>query len=154
LPTALSESAVMTALTFERVSSSPYSLGMICEFVARFPPFNDFEFGVVVKTLLYQLESASHLAAGLDDRLVGYVGWISTTREIAEAWLDRDAQLRPAFENADTLAVTILAAEEPSYIAPLIREAKVRHPGHSVFWKRYYTDGRLPAKRRVIKRTA
>jgi hypothetical protein len=144
----------MTALTFERVSSSPYSLGMICEFVSRFPPFNDYEFGVVVKSLLYQLESGSHLVAGQDDRIVGYVGWISTTCEIAEAWLDQDAKLRPSSENIDALAVTILAAEHPRHIAPLIRQAKIRHPGYSVYWKRHFTDGRLAAKRRVVKRTA
>lgn len=144
----------MTALTFERVSSSPYSLGMTCEFVARFPPFNNFEFGSVVKSLLYQLDSGNHLVAGVDDRIVGYLGWISTTREIAEAWLDQDAQLRPSFENIDAIAVTILAAEQPRYIGALIREAKIRHPGQSVYWKRHFTDGRVPAKRRVLKRTA
>lgn len=144
----------MTTLAFERISGSPYSLGMICEFVSRFAPFNDFEFGVVVKSLLYQLESGNHLVAGVDDRIVGYVGWIATTSAIAEAWLDQDAALRPASENIDALAVTVLAAEHPRYIASLIREAKIRHPGHSVYWKRYFTDGRLAAKRRVLKRTA
>jgi hypothetical protein len=144
----------MTALTFERVPSSPYSLGMICEFVSRFAPFNDYEFGVVVKSLLYQLESGSHLVAGLDDRIVGYVGWISTTHKIAEAWLDQDAKLQPSFDNIDALAVTILATEDPRYISPLIRQAKVRNPGYSVYWKRHFSDGRLTAKRRVVKRTA
>jgi hypothetical protein len=144
----------MSVLTFEQVSSSPYSLGMICEFVARFPPFNDYEFGAVVKSLLYQLESGSHLVAGVDDRIVGYVGWISTTHEIAEAWLEQDVPLRAAAENIDAVAITVMAAEHPRFISGLIRQAKIRHPDYSVYWKRHFTDGRPTAKRKVLKRTA
>jgi hypothetical protein len=142
----------MTGMTFERVPSSPYSLGMICEFVARFAPFNDYEFGVMIKTLLYQLETGSHLAAGIDDRLVGYLGWISTTREIAEGWFNHDAQLRPASTNIDAVAVTILATEEPRYARPLIKQAKLLNPHYSVYWKRQFDSGRLGAKRAVRKK--
>jgi hypothetical protein len=102
----------MNALSFERIPNSPYALGMICEFVARFAPFNDYEFGLMTKTLLYQLETGSHLIVGVDDRIVGYVGWIRTTRAIAEAWFDRDAKLEPAYENVDAVAVTVLAQTE------------------------------------------
>ena len=143
----------MSLLTFERMSSSPYSLGMACDFLARFPPFNDYEFGVMTKSLLYQLESGSHLVAGIEDRIVGYVGWISTTRAIAEAWLEHDAPLLPAFEAIDALAVTILATEDTRYILPLIKQAKLRNLGHSVYWKRHFSDGRLAGKRAVRKRT-
>ena len=144
----------MTSLTFERVPSSPYSLGMVSEFVARFPPFKDFEFGTMIKTLLYQLETGSHLAAGLDDRLVGYVGWISTTAEIAEAWLNQDAKLQPASGNIDAVAVTILATEEARYAHALIKQAKLLNPNYSVYWKRYFSDGRVAAKRAVRKKAA
>ena len=144
----------MSGLSFERIPNSPFALGIVCEFVARFPPFNDYEFGRMTKTLLYQLQTGSHLIAGREDRIVGYVGWIQTTRTIAEAWLDRDAKLEPAFENIDAIAVTILAAEEPQCLLPLIKHAKTLNREYSVYWKRHFIDGRLAAKRTVRKKTA
>src|SRR5216684_118892 len=142
----------MSSVSFERLPSSPYTLGMVCEFVSRFPPFNAYEFGVMIKTLLYQLETGSHLIAGLDDRIVGYVGWIRTTREIAEAWLERDAKLEPAFEQIDAIAVTVLAAEDPQHMLPLVKHAKTLNAEYSVYWKRHFIDGRLAAKRAVRKK--
>jgi len=102
--------------------------------------------------LLYQLETSSHLIAGLDDRIVGYLGWIQTTCDIAEAWLKRDAQLQPAFDNIDAVAVTVLATDDRKYVLPLIKHAKTLNPGCSVFWKRHFIDGRLAAKRAVRKK--
>ena len=144
----------MNALSFERIPNSPYALGMICEFVARFAPFNDYEFGLMTKTLLYQLETGSHLIVGVDDRIVGYVGWIRTTRAIAEAWFDRDAKLEPAYENVDAVAVTVLATEDPQCMLRLIKHAKTLNSGYSVYWKRHFIDGRLAAKRTVRKKAA
>src|SRR5262249_2439008 len=117
------------------------------------PPFNDYEFGTMTKSLLYQLETSNHLIAGLNDRIVGYVGWVRTTREIAEAWLKRDAQLKPAFEDIDAIAVTILATENPDHICPLIKQAKTLNADYSVYWKRHFGNGRLAAKRSVRKKT-
>jgi hypothetical protein len=144
----------MNGLSFQRIPSSPYALGLVGEFLSRFPPFNDYEFGPMVKTLLYQLETGSHLIAGLEDRIVGYVGWIRTTRVIAEAWLKQDAKLEPSFENIDAVAVTILAAEDPKHILPLIKHAKILNADYSVYWKRQFIDGRPAAKRTVRKKTA
>jgi hypothetical protein len=127
---------------------------MVSEFVARFAPFNDYEFGVMIKTLMYQLETSSHLIAGIDDRIVGYVGWIRTTRGIAESWFKEDAQLQPAFENVDAIAVTVLATEDPQCMLPLIKHAKTLNREYSVYWKRHFIDGRLAAKRTVRKKAA
>jgi hypothetical protein len=144
----------MNGLTFERLPNSPYALGMVSEFVARFAPFNDYEFGVMIKTLMYQLETSSHLIAGVHDRIAGYVGWIRTTGGIAESWFKQDAQLQPAFENIDAIAVTVLATEDPQYMLPLIKQAKTLNLGYSVYWKRHFIDGRLAAKRTVRKKVA
>ena len=61
----------MSGLSFERIPNSPYALGIICEFVSRFPPFNDYEFGVMIKTLLYQLETSSHCPVEVISRWKG-----------------------------------------------------------------------------------
>lgn len=141
-------------LNFERLPSSPYALGIVSEFVARFPPFNDYEFGVMTKTLIYQLETGGHLIAGFDDRIAGYLGWIWTTRAIAEAWLEHETPLNPASENADAIAVTVLATVDPHHMLPLIKHAKILNGGYSVYWKRHFIDGRLGAKRTVRKKAS
>ena len=142
----------MPPLTFTQLPPSPLSLGLAAQFVARFPPFDDFEFGMMVQTIRYQLETGNHLVAGLDDKIVGYLGWIRTTKAIAEAWLDEDGPLHPALHNLTAVGVTVLAVEDAGTILPLIREAKRRNPGISVYWKRHAGDGTLAAKRRVRKK--
>ena len=144
----------MSGVSFERIPNSPYGLGMLCEFVSRFPPFNDYEFGALVQTLLYQLETGSHMIAGRDDRIVGYLGWICTTREIAEAWIKMDAKLEHVPDKIDAVAVTVLCTEDARYILPLIKHAKTLNKGHSVYWKRHFIDGRVSKKRTVRKKTA
>jgi hypothetical protein len=141
----------MDSLTFTTIPNSPFSLGLVCEFVSRFPPFNNFEFERMVKTLLYQLQAGTHVVVGLDDRIVGYVGWIRTTQQIAEAWVEQDAQLRMA-EDADAIAVSVLVAEDSKHVLPLIRHAKTLNIGCSVYWKRYFPDGRSPARRKVRRK--
>ena len=69
----------MTVLTVAAFPSTPLSLGLICDFVSRFPPFDNFEFKQMTVTLRFQLEQQSHLVAGRDDEIVGYLGWIPTT---------------------------------------------------------------------------
>jgi hypothetical protein len=142
----------MPRLSFTRLPYSPISLGLVSEFVSRFPPFNDFEFGMMVGTIKYQLETESHIVADLNDRVAGYLGWIKTTSTIADAWLDEDGPLNAAMQGIDAVAVTVLAVERPTYILPLIRHAKTLNPGCSVYWKRHTPEGRISAKRRVRKK--
>jgi hypothetical protein len=139
-------------LTFTMLPNSPTSLGLLSEFVSRSAPFDDFEFRMMINSLMYQLETQNHIVAGLDDRMVGYLGWIKTTREKAEAWHNQDAQLLPALEGSNAIAVTILTVEQPAYIFPLIKHAKTLCPGYSVYWKRHAPDGKLIAKRSVKKK--
>ena len=142
----------MSSLTFNKLPYSPISLGLLSEFVSQFAPFDDFEFGMMIKTIKYQLETENHLVAGLNDRVVGYLGWIRTTQTIAENWLNEDGPLHPSLQDLDAVAVTVLAVERPAYILPLIRRAKTLNPGHSVYWKRHTPEGRVSAKRRVRKK--
>jgi hypothetical protein len=132
--------------------STPLSLGLVCDFVSRFPPFDGFEFRQMTVALRYQLETKSHLVAGLDDRIVGYLGWIRTTHAIAEAWLAETGPLTAVEEAVDALAPTILVTDHSKYALPLVRCAKVLNRGFSVYWKRQFTDGRSGIKRSVRKK--
>lgn len=137
---------------FRQVPFSPLSLGLVANFVSRFPPFDNYEFGIMMGSLRYQLEQQAHLVADVNDRLVAYLGWIETSRAIAEAWVQSDGGLHPVPFGADAVAVTILATESPDYIMPMIREAKRVRSKASVYWKRYYLDGRPARKHAVPKR--
>ena len=139
-------------LTVASFPSTPLSLGLLCNFVSRFPPFDAFEFKHMTTTLRFQLETQCNLVAGDDDEIVGYLGWIRTTEAIAEAWVDNRGPLTAAVEHASAVAVTVLVTSNPKYILPLIRRAKVLHPDLPVYWKRQFAGGKQPTKRSVRKR--
>ena len=143
----------MSKLTIARIPSNPVSFGLVCNFVAHYPPFDNFEFGLMVKSLRFQLEQQTHLVGSIDDRIVAYLGWIPTSREMAEAWSASEGPLHPHV-NGEAVAVTVLATNSSAHILPLIKEAKRVAYGKSVFWKRNFIDGRGAVKRAVRKREA
>jgi hypothetical protein len=139
-------------LTIASFPSTPTSLGLLCNFVSRFPPFDNFEFKQMTTTLRFQLETQCNLVAGFDDEIVGYLGWILTTEAIAEAWVNSGGPLTALVENPSAAAVTVLATTDSKYVLPLIKRAKVLNPDLPVYWKRQFADGKQPAKRRVRKK--
>ena len=143
----------MAALTIAAFPSTPLSLGLLCDFVSRFPPFDSFEFKQMTVTLRHQLEAQCNLVAGYEDEIVGYLGWIRTTRQIAEAWVIDEGPLTAIGDDAPAAAVTVLVASNPRFILPMIRHAKAAHPGLHVYWKRQFGDGKRPAKRSVRKKS-
>ena len=143
----------MSRLTISRIPSNPVSFGLVCNFVAHYPPFDNYEFGLMVKSLRFQLEQQTHLVGSVDDRVVAYLGWIETGREMAEAWSAGEGPLHPQLDGG-AVAVTVLATNSSAHILPLIKEAKRVAYGKSVFWKRSFIDGRGAVKRAVRKREA
>lgn len=142
----------MSELLITAFPDNPASLGLLCDFVSKFAPFGDFEFRQMTTALRYQLEKQTHLVAGVDDRIVGYLGWIRTTRVIAETWLGGNGPLN-AVQEADAIAATILVAESRDYVLPLVRKAKSINREFPVYWKRQFADGRKDMKRSVRKKT-
>jgi hypothetical protein len=141
-------------LTIASFPSTPLSLGLLCNFVSRFPPFDAFEFKQMTTTLRFQLETECNLVAGYDDEIVGYLGWIRTTDAIAENWLNHQGALTAVAENASAAVVTVIVASNSKYLLPMIRRAKVLNPDLPVYWKRQFGDAKLPTKRGVRKRPA
>ena len=138
---------------------SSRSLGSLAAFVSQHAPFTQYEFGPVMKTLLYQLQHCTHAVAMARDpvtgelaQMVSYVGWVKTTDNVARAWLEKEGRLTMSHDNHDAVAVTILATDDPASVMGLIRHAKRMNVGKSVYWKRYFMDGRAPHPRRVVKK--
>jgi hypothetical protein len=141
-------------LAIETFPGTPLSLGLICDFVSRFPPFDAFEFKQMTVTLRFQLEAQCNLVAGRQDEIVGYLGWIPTTVAIAEAWVRDQGPLVAATEDVSAIAVTVLVTSNPRYALPLIRRAKAARPGLPVYWKRQFMDGKETRKRSIRKKPA
>ena len=137
--------------SIERLDKNPYSLGLASVFVASHPPFDRFEFGPTVKTLFHQINNETHLILAENDRIVGYLGWLKTTEDIAAAWLDGEAALNYA-KGGNVAAVTIFVVNDPKDTIRMIKAAKLAEPDSHVYWKRYYTDGRPPSPR-VVRKT-
>jgi hypothetical protein len=140
-------------LAIESFPGTPLSLGLICDFVSKFPPFDAFEFKQMTVTLRFQLEAQCNLVAGREDEIVGYLGWIPTTVAIAEAWVRDQGPLVAAIEDISAMAVTVLATSNPRYALPLIRRFKAMNPGLPGYWKRQFLDGKEPRKRSVRKKS-
>jgi hypothetical protein len=104
-------------------------------------------------TLRHQLEARCNLVAGHDDEIVGYLGWIRTTPQIAEAWVTDQGPLTMAGEDASAAVVTVLVAAHPRFILPMIKRAKAAYPDIHVYWKRQFAEGKRPAKRSVRKKS-
>lgn len=138
-------------LKLTRVPNNPASFGLVSNFLAHYPPFDGYDFGVMVKTLRYQIECQTHMIGAIDDEIVAYVGWIGTNRAIAEAWSAGEGPLNP-MPDGDAIAVTILATRSSSHILPMIKEAKKLNLDKSVFWKRDFVNKPGSMKRAVRKR--
>lgn len=128
--------------------SNPYSLGIILRFLSNHRPFAEFEFGATTKSVLFQLKANSYFVCIKNDHVVGYMGWVRSSEENCRAWMENGAPLL-AHPDPTAIAVTVFAIDEKRFILPMIRYAKKREPGLTVFWKRYYQDGRVPSSKIV-----
>lgn len=153
LPEIKDKSPVMdtTLPAISQLSRTPQALGLVVKFVSAHSPFSSFDFGPTVQTLLMQIETGCHLVAVRNDLICGYLGWMHTQESVARAWVEEGAPLK-ADSSGDAVVVTILTVQDKADIAPLIRAAREREPNASVYWKRYFSDGRPASGRKVQKR--
>lgn len=126
------------------------SLGLLTQFISGHGPFTQFDFGPLVYSLLKQIETGSHLVMTRQDHVVGYLGWLRTTDQIATEWQEAGGKLSIS-DHGTAVAVTVMAVEDPRDSIHLIRAARHEAPNASVYWKRYYQDGRPASPRRVLK---
>ena len=136
-------------LAFSVLPRNPFSFGLVAEFVSRHMPFAGLEFGKLTNALIAQIDTECHLVGAVDNRISAYLGWLRTTPEIAEDWIAVDRLLTDV-PGGVAIAITVMAVDHPAYVMQLIREAKRRNPGRSVYWKRYFPDQR-PAQGRAVR---
>jgi hypothetical protein len=133
----------------QKMGPSFEAFGALVDFLSRRPPFAGYEFGAFCRALRAQVLRGQHVCAIGDSGLVGYCGWLPTTQPIAEAWLRGEGKLTspPKSQEADAVALTVVAADENGAVLPLIRASRNLNPNRRVYFKRSYPD-RLGANRK------
>lgn len=132
-----------------QLARNPYSLGIAAKYLSEIELFARFEFGPTLSSLLHQINDGSHLILERNDRMCGYLGWVRTSQDWAEAWQSNRGPLRKVAEG-DAIVVTIFHAQDSSDILRMIKAAKTMVPGLPVYWKRFFEDDRTPSAR-VVK---
>jgi hypothetical protein len=122
------------------VPASPVAFALVARFMARFEPFSEYEFGRMVGALMHQLEAQSHLVATRGEEVVGYIGWVWTSRERAEIWSGGHGPLQSAPEH-EAAAVTMIASGESAVWRGLIRDLRRRYPERPGYWRRHDPAG-------------
>jgi hypothetical protein len=138
----------MGQIEITRLARNPYSLGLVVRYLSDRKPFADFDFGQMVNALMFQIHQGTHLVATRNDAIAGYLGWLRVAPENARAWQAGTEKLFARPDGA-AVAVTVFVCDRPEDIGTLIRAAKRAEPGRSVYWKRYFRDGRAPETRAV-----
>src|SRR5690348_2398271 len=99
---------------FRRFTASHEALGVLVDFIATRPPFDEFRAGKLVVALKHQIANGNHVCAFRNETLVGYCGWILITQEMGRLWLANRGDLKPVpVEQADGLAVSVVCADDP-----------------------------------------
>ena len=127
------------------------AFGVVFDYLSRTDPFTRFQVGHFSSIVRQQLKTGYHLVAMDGQTVVGYVGWILTTKEIGDGWQKTQGKLIPVAEGrADSAALTIVASRDRSILLRLIRGARTLNPGKRVYFKREYeSEGKSTRKSSV-----
>lgn len=136
---------------YKSIPATLESFGVAVDFLSRFEPFTRDPVGPFVRAVRRQILRQQHLFAFDGEKIVGYAGWLPTTRQAAEAWLNDSGELLPADENPEAVALTIVAVDDPSATLGLMREARRINPGLRVFFKRNYSDATRTARKAAVQ---
>jgi len=129
-------------------------LGALIDFLASDPPYATFRAGDLVAAITYQLSLGHHVAGMENKRLIAYCGWLTTSTERAEAWLQGKGRLEPIAPPAgNAAALTIVKVRQQSHLLPMIRACRVQNKGKRVFFKRDYSAPDKQSRKAAVTNT-
>ena len=120
--------------------------------IAKYQPFYDLQFGAVAKRIEIELLNRTCLLAFDDEKLIGYCGWVITSQERADKWIQKKAQLPLHDEDGDSAIITHVVTDAPEenlfkrYLVlfrSLLSEKKI-------YRLKVFNDGRDEIRRRPI----
>ena len=127
-----------------------YHKCMLLDYLAASPPFSDYGMKSMLQSVTAQMTAGTYLVAISEERICGYLGWLLTTQQIAEDWVNGSGPLISRKENVSAAAPTILAVSDPDLLLPMVREMKRRVGNLPIFWKRH-VKGRGLHSRQLIR---
>lgn len=137
------------------LSGSFEAFGMVMDFLSRTESFDRFELGNIASAVRGQLASGCNLAAVRGNEVAGYLGWIYTTPELAEDWMEGRGLLKSLPRNeAAAAALTIVASVDRAATVRLIRGARELNKGVQVYFKRGYDTALKPSRKSTVLNTS
>ena len=137
---------------YSQLHGSFEAFGVVFDYLSRTDPFTRFEAGHFATIIRQQLKRGHHLVAMQEKTIVGYVGWLLTTKEIGDLWQQELGKLKPvAEEKCDAAALTVVSASDRAVLLRLIRGARTLNPGKRVYFKRQYDDERKGTRKASVK---
>ena len=146
------DSAVAVGLEVRQFKPTHEALGILVNYLSATPPFENFRVRDFIRALKHQIAKGHHVCAFRNEKLVGYCGWLCTTSEAGEKWMNGGEDLKPVpDEEADAAALTIVRADEADVLQPMIRALRKIGKGKRIFFRRdYEADGQAQKRRTVL----
>jgi hypothetical protein len=116
------------------------AFGMVIDLLSRNLPFAKFEVGDLGAAVRLQLQLEHHVGAIFEGRLIGYLGWLTTSPTVAEAWVAGEGPLTTE-SSGNSVALTIVVGTDSKVIRALISNARQRNVGKRVYFKRAAGQG-------------
>ena len=128
------------------------AFGVVFDYLSKTEPFTRFGVGHFATIIRQQLKNGHHLVAMDGPMMVGYIGWLLTTKAIGDLWQQNLGNLKPvADEVCDSAALTVVAARNRALLLRLIRGARTMNPGKRVYFKREYEGEGRPTRKSSVE---
>lgn len=120
--------------------------------VAKYQPFYDLQFGAVAKRIETELLNRTCLLAFDDEQLIGYCGWVLTSQERADRWIQKKAQLPLHDDGGDSAIIThvVTDAPEENLFKRYLVLFRSLLSGKKIYRLKVFNDGRDEIRRRPI----
>ncbi len=132
------------ALRLVRPSHPATALGLAVSHLMLKPAFARLQFGDWSRILVGQINRGHCcFVADAQDQIVGFMGWLLTTQEKAEAWVEDRRGL--SFEDSkagDCVVINAWSADSNAVTRLLVRHARRAFGDkQTLYFKRHYPDG-------------
>lgn len=142
----------MTDLQIKGNLDPARALGLAVSYLMTKPAFARLQFGGWSRILVGQINRQHYVLALQNQKVVGFLGWAVTSRELAEQWASHGRSL--SFEESasgDTIIINGWAADSTKITRALLMH--LREWGkdkRDVYFKRFYPDGRIRVSRLAV----
>ena len=129
------------------------ALGRILDLLSQADPFGQYPLAQITRVVRDQLRFGANVAVkNQQDVLIGYAGWIHTSKAAGQLWVEDKGSLKVLAPGThDAVALTIVLSREAAATTALIRAARNLNPGARVYFRRGYDNVlRTPKKISVL----